>query len=795
MKFKPKLKEKRWNVENELKLLEIWEKEGVMEFENVEDKPIFSIDTPPPYASGSWHVGAAAHYCQFDMFARYFRLKGYQVLFPMGIDRNGLPIEIRVEQKYGIRAREVDREYFIRLCRENLDIYEKDILDIVRRMGMMARYWDPYRTDSPDYRALTQATFIELWKKGLIYEDDRPTIWCPVCHTTIAEAEVEYKTKDGFLYYVRFPLEEGGYIVIATTRPELIGATAAVMYNPEDGRYRDLEGKKALLPIYNKPVPIIPHPIVDPEYGTGLMMLSSFGDLTDVRLFRELGFEPNVLIDKDGCMNEKAGKYKGLTVEEARKAIVNDLKEMGLLEKSVPVKQNVPMCWRSRNPVEFIITRDLYLKQIEFKEELKRLADKIRFFPEIHKTILINWIESLSIDWAITRTRYYGTEVPLWYCKKCGHPHVPEPGRYYRPWKDPAPFDECEKCGHKEFVGDPRTFDTWMDSSVSALYISGYGKDEKLFNRAFPVSVRPQGIDIVRTWLHYSLLRIYLLTGKPAFKMIRLSGMGLDEHGHAMHKSLGNVVLPMPILSKYGADAFRVWSASETKLGFNYRYSEAKIEAARRFITKLWNVARFISMFPYINDFNKNHLLPLDKQIIVEVDKLINTAREEYETLDFFYTTNNLKNFVWNIYASHYLELVKNRAYNYSGEFSETEQKSAWYTLHRTLKTILLLLHPVAPFVTDYIWRKLYNPKGILSEKFPEPSGFEVTPKFDLIMKLDSAIWKFKESRGLSLKDGISEAVLPKALEEFHKDIKATHNIKEIKYDDSIDVESIKLSL
>ncbi len=794
MGYNPKLKDKRWDVSKELYLLDLWEKEEVFKFRLDDNKPVISIDTPPPYASGSWHVGAAAHYCQFDMFARYFKMKGYRVFFPMGIDRNGLPIEIKVERMYKIKAREVGREYFINLCRKHLDEYEKDIINIIRRMGMMTTYWSPYRTDDPEYRAFTQETFIELWNKGLIYEADRPAIWCPVCHTTIAEAEVEYERRKGYLYFIKFPLKDGGYITIATTRPELIGATAAILYHPEDNRYTNLKGKTALLPIYGKEVPVIPHKSVDPEYGSGLMMLSSFGDLTDIRLFRELGFTPNILIDKDGKMNRKAGKYAGLSVDEARVAIAKDLKEMRLLEKTVEIEQNIPICERSKNPVEFIVTRDLYLKQIEFKEELKKTIEKIKFLPDIHKTILINWIDSLSIDWPITRTRYYGTEVPIWYCKKCGHPHVPKPGKYYRPWKDPAPFKKCEKCGSTEFVGDNRTFDTWMDSSVSPLYISGYKKNDELFKKVFPVTIRPQGIDIVRTWLYYTLLRVYLLLGKPAFKIIRLSGMGLDEHGRAMHKSLGNVVLPMPILEEYGADAFRIWSASETKLGFNYRFSIRKVNSARKFVTKLWNIARFISIFPYIDAFDESKLCPLDQTILIEINNIIKLANEEYENLDFFYTTNKIRSFIWNLFSSHYIELVKNRAYNYNKEFSEDGQRSAWYTLHKVLKIILQILHPVAPFVTDYIWRELYNKRGILEESFPSPISAEYKSKFDYISEFNSLIWKYKKEHGLSLKDSLSKVVTSSILKEFSKDLQSAHHIKELIFEE-IDLKDTVIKL
>jgi len=786
--FKPKLIEKAWDIKKEEELLKIWESEDIYSFK-LDKRPLFVIDTPPPYASGSWHVAAAAHYAQFDMIARFYRLSGYNVLFPLGIDRNGLPIEIAVEKKYNIRAKDSDREFFIRLCKELLDEFEKEIITTIRRMGMTANYKDPYRTDSPEYRALTQATFIEMWKKGLVYEAKRPTIWCPVCHTPIAEAEVEYKESKGFLYYIKFLLEDEGYVVIATTRPELIGATAALLYHPDDNRYTNLSNKKAIVPIYNYRIPILSHPSVKPEFGSGIMMLSSFGDLEDIRLFRELGFKPRILIDKDGKMNEKAGRYQGLTITEAREKIVKDLEKEGYLVKKEEIKQNIPICWRSKNPVEFIITDALYLKQLEFKDELIKLLDDIIFLPEFHKQLLINWINGLSIDWAISRERYYGTEIPLWYCKKCGTPHLPEPGKYYRPWKDKPPFKKCIKCGSREFVGDTRTFDTWVDSSISPLYISGYMKNEELFKKAFPVTVRPQGIDIVRSWLYYSILRVYLLTGKPAFKYIRLSGMGLDRYGRPMHKHLGNVVYPIPIINKYGADAFRLWAASETKLGYNYQFNENKVEGSRKFINKLWNIARFISNFPYINDneISLDSIMPLDREILIEINQLIKIAREEYNKLDTFITANKVRNFTWNIFAAHYIELVKGRAYNKNNIYTSNEQRAAWYTLHKVLRTILLILHPITPFITDYIWRRIYNDKGILKEKFPKEIKISLKERrLEDIISLNKLIWRTKKNMKLSLKTPIKRIELPGYMKEYYKDIKAMHNIEEVIFNDKI---------
>ncbi|NIM44846.1 MAG: valine--tRNA ligase [Nitrososphaeria archaeon] len=794
-RFKPKLREVRWSPKREEGLLEKWERDKVHKFRLEEGKPVFSIDTPPPYASGKWHVGAAIHYAQIDMVARYFRSKGYSVLFPMGIDRNGLPVEIAVEKKHDVRARELERTQFIEMCRSFLDEVESDLLRLTRSLGISADYEDPYRTDSPEYRALTQSTFITLWRRGLIYEDYRPTNWCPVCHTSISDAEIEYITRPSKLYYVKFDVKDFESISIATTRPELIGACAAVFLHPRDIRYSNLRGKKAVVPLYGYEVPVIENEAVDMDYGTGLMMICSYGDYTDVRIFRELGLKPRVLIDPDGKMNELSGKYRGLTMDEARNAVVEDLRDQGRLLKEDPTFQNVPICWRSGNPVEFVHMKEYYLKQTDFKDDIISISSKIRFCPSESITYLMNWVNSITTDWPISRRRIYGTELPIWYCSECGTPHVPEPGRYFVPWREPPPFKECSRCGHTTFVGEIRTFDTWMDSSVSALYISGWDKDSEVFEEAFPVSMRPQGVDIVRTWLYYSLLRVYQLTKEPAFRYIRLSGMGLDERGEAMSKSKGNVVDPDEVIEEFGADALRFWGASEAKLGTNYRYSKMRVLGARKFITKLWNVARFISTFPNVDA--PNSLTASDELILSDVNRIIAIVDEECSKLDFFDPANKIRNFVWNLFAPHFLELVKPRAYNYGGEFRDEEQESAWYSLHCVLKTLLLLLHPIMPFITDYIWRSMYDEEGITSQSFPEQFPIEeeiYDGVSDVLVDFNSSLWRYKKVSHISLKDEIKGVVAPHALKPFENDIRSMHNIGRLLFERPEDVDLKEIS-
>jgi len=581
--FKPKIEDTRWRNEYEKQLIKMWEEEGLFKFNYNSNNPILIIDTPPPYISGKPHVGQVAHYVQIDMIARAYRMLGYNVLVPFYADRNGLPVEIFVERMYGINPHEVaetidGREKFLELCKKHLDEVEKEFINIWRRLGCIFEYWRE-GTDSEEYRKITQSTFIEMWKKGYVYEAERPVIWCPRCKTSLAEAEIEYKNEMAELYYINFQLSDGGNLTIATTRPELLGACLAIAYNPTDDRYKYLKNKKAIVPIYNYIVDIIEHKSVDPSFGTGLMMICSYGDQSDVRIIRELGLKPRLIIKEDGSLNDGVNILVNLKVIEARRLIVEILKNKGFLVKIDKIDRNVPVCWRCGTPIEFIHTHEFFLKQLDYKDVLKEITKDAKFLPEEHRRKLLDWIDSITMDWPISKTRYYATEIPVWRCKSCGSILVPNEKRYYRPWKELPPWHSCPICGASRdyIVGETKVFDTWFDSSISIIYAAGISKYPHIFEQYInnkAKALRPQGYDIIRTWLYYTLLRVYQLLGRCAFDYIRISGMGLDEKGEAMHKSKGNVVYPEPYIEKYGADAFRFWSAAAAKLGSDYRFSE-----------------------------------------------------------------------------------------------------------------------------------------------------------------------------------------------------------------------------
>jgi len=785
--FKPRIQEKRWKIEYEKELMDLWEREELYKpsFDPDDPREIIAIDTPPPYASGKWHVAGAAHYAQIDMIGRYFRLKGYNVIMPFYADRNGLPVEVQVEKTYGVYAHEMaktpeGREKFLQLCKQFLDEAESEIVKVWKRMGCSFDYWKD-GTDSPVYRTMTQATFIELYRRGLIYEDKRPVRWCPRCRTTLAEAEIEYKEEEGYLYYIKYKVKETGEeLIVATTRPELLAGCAALAFNPEDERYKKYEGMTAIAPIYGHEVKIIAHPSVDPNYGTGLMMICSFGDENDVRLFFELGLKPKWLINPDGTMREEAGPIAGLPVEEARKKIVELLEKEGYLVKKEKLKHKIPVCWRCKTPLQIIFREEYFLKQLEFKDTIKKIASKIIFRPEMHRKKLYDWIDSISMDWPISRDRYYATEIPLWKCKKCGGRLLPEPGRYYRPWKEEPPWESCPYCGApKEYLeGEKKVFDTWFDSSISVLYVTQWMKNKRFFAKAFKNTLRPQGQDIIRTWLYYTLLRVYQLTGKPAFRWVRINGMGLDPQGRPMHKSLGNVIDPEPVMEKYGADGFRFWAAIAAKLGYDYRFDENKVKTGRNFATKIWNLARFVSSFPEEGEPGATFT---DKAFLALLDEYLTSVDEAYANLDVYEPANKLYEYAWDIFASHYVELVKNRAYNRDGSFREEDQASAWATLHLILKRVLIALSPIMPFVTDYAFRKLYM-DSVHRQTYPEPFVAEeeraaLAEAARKIMEVNKAVWALKKEKGLKLIQPLTGVVIlvPDTIEGAIRDLEQMH--------------------
>ena len=764
----PRLSEKQWDIRFEEELLKQWAQEPELFAFDPAKGPAYVIDTPPPYPSGEWHPGAVIAYAMIDMIARAQRMLGRAVLFPFGLDRNGINIERTVERKYRKPLHEWDRAEFIAKCREEIQAIGEGILGVAKRMGMSAEFSNVYTTDSDEYRAFSQAIFLDLYRKGnLFYRGDRPTFYCVACETTLAEADILYEERPSKLVWIRFPLEGGDHVTIATTRPELLAACRTVIVHPDDERWRSAAGKKAKVPLFGHPVEVRAHPEAKMDFGSGAAMICSYGDMVDVRLFRELKLEPVKAIDDKGRMTEVAAGYAGLKIEDAREKVIADLQAQGLVEKVESIQHMTPLCERSRTPVEFLSMEAWYLKQLDARDDVRRLAGELEFHPARHRQLLLDWVNSLTIDWPISRRRYYHTEIPLWYCASCGEVLAPEPGPYYRPWTDAAPFDTCPKCGGTEFRGEDRVFDTWMDSSVSNLWVTRYRTDDAFFAANYPTHLRPQGREIVRTWLYYTILKNWLVRGTKPFRHVFIHGLGLDLRGRAMHRTTGNYVPAEPLIAKYGADAIRFFGASETSPGDDFRISEQKIGGAQKFLSKLWNVARFISSF---EEPRAGKLRATDEWILAELNDTIAVARGAYEDLNFFVAANRVREFVWNVFAPHYMEMAKARAYQ--------GDSGAMWTLHAVLRDVLRLFAPIIPFATDRIWREVYG-GSVHAEQFPQARDVneEMRDLTAKIVEFNSRVWKEKKERQLSLKDPIPGLAVPDDLHLFEEDLSRMHHL------------------
>ncbi len=811
----------KWNVQTEQKVAEEVAERPVP-FVGDGARPVWSIDTPPPYPSGKWHVGAVAGYSLIDMIARSRRMLGFDVLFPWGVDRNGINIEFTVEKKFKKRMQDWDRAEFNETCRKEISVFSDDMRRIGERIGLSCDFDGGYQTDSPDYRAFSQAQFLKLFEDGLIVEDLRPNTYDPKLGTTIADAEVYYEERKTRLNHVHWTCRETGEtLVISTTRPELIPACRAVLVHPEHEATKHLIGKTAVLPTVagrslgnsdNQEVPILAHTHVKTDFGSGVMMVCSFGDQADVQLFRELELEPVAAVGMDGRMTEAAGvgadwddgrrpkhdngqpmltpgAYAQLKVEVARKAIIEDLEAEGLLPEHDVIDQKFPISERSKAAVETILLKEWYVKQTHCTDELRAVAHDMTFVPPKHRQLLLDWIDTVTIDWPISRRRYYHTEVPLWFVQHDPEEEaqfvvVPPAGAYHRPWAESPP--EGSRVLHRHsredhgpltdflaahpgaaVVGETKVFDTWMDSSVSNLYILKDHQD-KPWAADHTCSIRPQGRDIVRTWLYYTLLKSHLLNGEAGFEHAWIHGMGMDKHGRKMSKSVGNVIDPDKILDKHGSDAFRLWIAGECTIGDDFRIDEQKIQGTGKFLQKLANVAKFVSQFER-PAARPDALTATDAWILGELDAVTTKAVEGYQNIDFFGPANAVRGFVWNTFAPHYLEMVKGRAYD--------GDPAACWTLHEVVRRVLHLLAPLAPFSTHYLASRIYD-VDVHAADFPEPLGFEGDAGLtEAVVAFNSEVWKAKKDAGLSLAAPIDGVEVPEALTGMAGDFTAMHKL------------------
>ena len=686
-----------------------WEEMGIYHFDRNDPRPAYTIDTPPPYPSGDFHMGNVLNWTYIDALARYKRMRGYNVLFPQGWDCHGLPTEVRTEEIHKIKKTDLPPQEFVKLCKQVISKYIGIMKEAIIRLGCSVDWTTEYKTMDPSYWKNTQLSFILLHKKGLIYKGTHPISWCTSCETAIADAEVEHEQKQGTLNYIKFRLEDGNYLTIATSRPELLQACVTVAVNPEDERYKHYIGKNITVPIANRKVKIIAEREADPEFGTGVLMICTYGDKADVEAVSALKLSPIILIDDKGRMNENAGKYKGLTAAEARKAIVADLEAEGLLEKTEPLRQEVGCCWRCKNPIEILEHEQWFMNTRTLTEQVKKETLEVTWYPDYMKKRMIDWANSLDWDWVISRQRIFATPIPVWYCKKCNEIILAEPEWVpIDPRNEPPKLEKCPRCGSTEFIPETDVLDTWFDSSITCAVHAGW-PDKPDWKKLYPNDVHPSGYDIIRTWAYYLMVRHLALFNEKPYKSVLINGMVLGTDGRKMSKSLGNFVATPDVFQKYGADAPRQWATGGGATGSDIPFRWEDVEYAWRYLRKLWNASRFASM--HMEDYNPDgkqpKLEPLDRWLLSKMEQVTQKVTEAMESCQFNVATDEIRQFTWHSFCDNYIEAIKHRLYQ-PEVYGKRKREAAQYTLYTAIYRIIQLLAPVSPHITEELYQIMY---------------------------------------------------------------------------------------
>lgn len=646
-------------------------------------------------------MGHVLSYAFFDFVARYKRMRGFNVFYPQGWDSQGFPTEVKVEKKYG----KLPPTEFRKKCVEWTYEFIAKMKEQMISMGFSPDWRYEYRTMDPDYHKKVQLSLIKMYENKEIYRAEYPVHWCPSCGSAIAKAETEELERETFLNYINFTDPNGENLQIATTRPELIPACVAMLFNPEDGRYKHLEGKKAKTPL-GEEVPILSDKDVEKDFGTGLMMVCTFGDKMDVVWAHRYKLPFKNVINKYGRI-ENSGEFDGLKIEQARAKMLEKLKVEGKLVKQEKKLQVVKVHDRCNTPVEFISSMQWFAAIKKSADKIKDFARNIEWIPSFGITYLTDWVDNVDWDWVISRQRIFGTPLPFYYCAKCGK-------------TEPADLDElpfyAEKAKGKvcscgaHMIPETSTCDCWVDSSITPLIISGWPDEEKM-KKLYPASLRPQGVEIVRTWAFYTIYRSGILTGTAPFKTILLNGNVLAPDGKKMSKSLGNVISPQALLAEFNADSIRQWAALSGAMAKDRPFSYEDIRYAKNFINKLWNSAKLVEIGLEGYNGEKGELRAVDNWIIGRMNKLIKEFTMHMEEFEFHYAINKLHDFYWHEFCDNYLEYVKHRIYE-PHKYGEKSKKAAQYAMRYVLYNTLKLIAPIAPHISEEIWSEFFGNEG-----------------------------------------------------------------------------------
>lgn len=777
-------------IEKELETM--WQEKEIYKYRNGRERKVFSIDTPPPTVSGKLHIGHVFSYTQAEMIARFKRMQGYDVFYPFGFDDNGLPTERLVEKDENLRANMLPRSEFRKKCMCTIEKYEDEFKDLWKRLGFSVDWDLQYQTISDLSQRISQKSFIELAKSKKAYMKESPVLWCTECRTSIAQAELESKECETTFNYLHFATEKGN-LLIATTRPELLAGCVCIFVHPEDERYREYIGLEARVPLYDFPIPILTDEAVAMDKGTGAVMCATFGDSTDVEWYQKHRLPYKEIITANGKINESVSFIGGMKIKEARAHIIEFLKEKGLLLKQEEISHMVAIHERCGKDVELIPSKQWYIDVLTEKERFLQAADEINWHPAHMKTRYKIWVENLKWDWCISRQRYFGVPFPVWYCKDCGKAMFAKEEQLPVNPMECQPLQSCD-CGCGEFVPEEAVMDTWATSSVTTLINARYGEADAITEEIFPMGMRCQAHEIIRTWAFYSIVKSLYHTGQIPWKDIMISGFVLAKPGEKISKSKSNASnSPMALIENHSADAIRYWAAN-SKLGTDTFFSEEELKISKRFINKLYNAAKFAIMqledFQKPEQYDETKLLPIDLWMLQRVNETTIKATELLNDYEIGQARHEIDNLFWKDFCDYYIEIVKERLYQ--PEKHGMEQRiSGQIALYQSLLGILKLYAIYTPYVTEYIYQdffRKYEKETSLHQMLWTTAKTEnLYLEFgEHIKNVIGEVRKSKTEKQMSMKDSIPELIItcPKKFRELYKktekDMKACTAAEEV---------------
>ncbi|HEX2985475.1 MAG TPA: valine--tRNA ligase [Caproiciproducens sp.] len=751
-----------------------WKEEKVYHYEP-DERETYSIDTPPPTVSGSLHIGHIFSYTQAEIIARFQRMQGKNVFYPFGFDDNGLPSERLVEKEQKLLASSLPRSKFTRLCCDTTGKYIQEFQSLWQSMGFSVDWDLKYETISPLARKISQRSFIRLAQSGRAYQKETPVLWCTNCRTSIAQAELDTVEKDSTFNTIPFQAGDET-LLVATTRPELLYGCVALFIHPDDKRFCRFIGKTATVPLYQFDIPILADEKADMEKGTGIVMCATFGDTTDLEWFDRHQLPYKRIVEANGRISEDVPFLGGFKIAEARSRIITLLDEKGLLLRSEKIRHVVTVHERCGKEVEIIPSRQWFIDILSQKDRFLAAADEINWYPASMKTRYLLWVQNLKWDWCISRQRYFGVPIPVWYCKKCGKPVFAQESQLPVNPTETAPLVPCA-CGCSEFIPETAVMDTWATSSLSPFINARQGEANE--RPLVPMSMRTQAHEIIRTWAFYTIVRSIYETGQIPWKDIMICGFVLAKKGEKISKSKGNAAdSPKELIERNSADMLRYWAAG-AHLGADTMFSQEELKISKRFLTKLWNAAKFtLAQLEQYDGASPESLLPADRWMLERCQEVQIKAAEILRQYEIGDARHEIDDLFWKDYCDNYLELVKERLYN---PVSEQERQSARYALYHAFFIILKLYSPIVPHITEYLYQNGYRArertKSIhLTRWNSDPVENSQFLAFGQLLKQSLfEVRRFKSEKSLSIKSEV-ETIFLTVPEELLPSFRRTEN-------------------